>query len=202
MIVLVAQCQVRDIATQIFTHFGLRIGAFAYEMPAHFIVSRHDAETGLASQRRNTLLSEAGDAGGTAHTVEARNEEGSAAQRERRMHAQAEKFRERHVRSLLPQDLCETLVRAASELHDVVFRRSLVGQGVIEIEEAVVGSSQQQLGPFALYTGRAGDKEPMRRKIFAERIAAGGNLVIREALQWPSPLGQPLRRLLHAKVAD
>ena len=69
------------------------------------------------------------------------------------MDTQAEMGSDCHVSRLVPEYLREALVRAASELDDVMFDRICIINRVVEVQEAIAGAGEQQLGPFTLHPG-------------------------------------------------
>lgn len=73
------------------------------------------------------------------------------------------------------------LVLASTELDDEVFDCSCVRKRVVEVEQAIIGSAQQNFWPLTLDSRGAGDEEPMGGQVLGKFITALGDLVIGEA---------------------
>lgn len=117
---------------------------------ADLIVAGYGVEARHARERGDALLRQTHDRAACDLQVEAPDEQRAPAQLERGRHSKPQQARDLHVGRLVAQDAGELRVGAASELDDVVGHRLLIGERVVQVQQAVAGPGEQHLQPCAL----------------------------------------------------
>ena len=97
------------------------------------------------------------------------------------MHAKPQHSCQRHVRRFLSQDGGKSLVAAPTEFDDVVLPRPCIRKRMVQVQQTILCSCEQNLGPLALYPRRAGHEQAVRGQELSEVVSPFGHLIVREA---------------------
>ena len=81
----------------------------------------------------------------------------------------------------MPQNGRKSLIAAPSELDDVVLTRPRIRKRVVQVQQPILCSREQNLGPLALYPRRASHEQAVRGQELSEVVSPFGHLIVREA---------------------